>query len=365
MICFNMEHSKLYNKIIHGLLWKDIYSKDEIDLGDVLEEITPKYLFREQYSRCIKTLDELYEWTGDVFEHEMNCFHELILSNYLDSLAELREDLDNFDDIFFNEETKKLISKASKKEYERYIEDEEEPLNEEESLKEIEEYFYNPYHYANFLFTDLDFKFLDYLYNEQRHNMPILAERLGINIDYYFNILPMDIQNKYKSNNITLTGEVTELLNFIQKTITNGSLSKLFWEKDMPIREDKIQIILESLMEAYFYNKGVDITREALLATGKVDFKLHKNNKENEKILIEVKKANSSYLKSGYERQLIEYIRTSKCTNAFYLIVCFTDKEYDKTIRFIKNNIYTDNYQMYINISILDVRKKVPASKKG
>lgn len=47
MICFNTEHSKLYNKIIHGLLWKDIYSKDEIDLGDVLEEITPKYLFRE------------------------------------------------------------------------------------------------------------------------------------------------------------------------------------------------------------------------------------------------------------------------------------------------------------------------------
>ena len=358
MICFATEHSDVYNKIIHGFLWRDIFCNDDIDIGDIIEEIAPKYLRREQYEKCEKTMIELYEWTGDIYEHDMTCFHELMLSNYLDYLAPLKDNLENFDDIFFDEETKKMIHEVSKKDYKNY--GKEDGL----TLKDIEDIFYDLSSYADFLFTDSDFGFLDYLYNERKHNLPIIAEKLGINLDYYFDILPMDIQNKYKSHNITLTGEVSELLKFVQKTITNGSLSKLFWEKDTPIREDKIQIILENLMEAYFYNKGVDITREALLATGKVDFKLHRNNGENEKILIEIKKASNPYLKAGYENQLIDYIRTSNCTNAFYLIICFTDKEYKKAISFIRNNIYTDSYHMYINISILDVRKKIPASKR-
>lgn len=358
MICFATEHSDLYNKIIHGFLWRDIFCNDDIDIGDIIEEIAPKYLRREQFEKCEKTMIELYEWTDDIYEHDMTCFHELILSNYLDYLAPLKDDLENFKDIFFDEETKKMIHEVSKRDYKKY--GKEDGL----TIKDIEDIFYDLSSYADFLFTDSDFEFLDYLYNERKHNLPIIAEKLGIDLDYYFDILPMDIQNKYKSHNITLTGEVSELLKFVQKTITNGSLSKLFWEKDTPIREDKIQIILENLMEAYFYNKGVDITREALLATGKVDFKLHRNNGENEKILIEIKKASNPYLKAGYENQLIDYIRTSNCTNAFYLIICFTDKEYEKAVNFIRNNIYTDSYHMYINISILDVRKKVPASKR-
>ena len=358
MICFATEHSDLYNKIIHGFLWRDIFCNDDIDIGDIIEEIAPKYLRREQFEKCEKTMIELYEWTDDIYEHDMTCFHELILSNYLDYLAPLKDDLENFKDIFFDEETKKMIHEVSERDYKKY--GKEDGL----TIKDIEDIFYDLSSYADFLFSDSDFEFLDYLYNERKHNLPIIAEKLGIDLDYYFDILPMDIQNKYKSHNITLTGEVSELLKFVQKTITNGSLSKLFWEKDTPIREDKIQIILENLMEAYFYNKGVDITREALLATGKVDFKLHRNNRENEKILIEIKKASNPYLKAGYENQLIDYIRTSNCTNAFYLIICFTDKEYKKAINFIRNNIYTDSYHMYINISILDVRKKIPASKR-
>ena len=55
-------------------------------------------------------------------------------------------------------------------------------------------------------------------------------------------------------------------------------------------------------------------------------------------------------------------MRSSKYKNAFYFIACFTDDEYGKTERFIRENIYTDIIQLYINISILDLRKrKVPS----
>ncbi|MBG9734939.1 hypothetical protein [Paenibacillus alvei] len=71
-------------------------------------------------------------------------------------------------------------------------------------------------------------------------------------------------------------------------------------------------------MDAYFYNQEVEITREAALGNGKVDFKLYKNINEDEKVLVEIKRASSSYLKKGYEKQLTDYMRSTKYKNAFY-----------------------------------------------
>lgn len=79
--------------------------------------------------------------------------------------------------------------------------------------------------------------------------------------------------------------------------------------------------------------------------------------------MIEVKRANSSYLKKGYENQLTKYMYASNCKNAFYLIACFTDSEYNTAYKFIRENVYTDEIQMYINIAILDLRKRKVPSK--
>lgn len=149
----------------------------------------------------------------------------------------------------------------------------------------------------------------------------------------------------------------------MQQRINSGSLSEVFWENDNPVNEKKIHVILENLMDAYFIGKGVDISREVLIKNGQVDFKLFRSDNKEEKILIEVKKASSSYLKAGYENQLCDYIRYSGCKNAFYLIICFTDKEYKIANDFIHNHVYTDTFQMYINIAILDARKKSSPSK--
>lgn len=76
-----------------------------------------------------------------------------------------------------------------------------------------------------------------------------------------------------------------------------------------------------------------------------------------------MKRASSSYLKKGYEEQLTKYMHAANCRNAFYLIACFTDNEYDKAYKFIRENVYTDEYQMYINIAVLDLRKRKAPSK--
>ena len=362
MICFNTCRNELYNKIIHNYLEVEIFGDPENDIGDCIEYCVPKYLYREQYFKCIEVFTDLYEWSGDEFYHELTAFHEIALYYFLMEMENIKEDFEeHFYEIYYDEDMKKQIEEYAledKKELENSDE------NEEYSIEELKENFYNPDSICVAIYEDLDFVNLSHLYNEQKAKFPILAQSMGINLDYYFEILPMDIQKQYKSKHITLTGEVCEFWNYLQQRINNGSLSDLFWENEKTINENKIHVILENLMDAYFLGKGVDISREVKIKNGQVDFKLFRSDNKGEKILIEVKKANSSYLKNGYEKQLCEYIRYSGYKNAFYLIVCFTDSDYKFANDFIRNHVYTDNFQMYINIALLDVRKNLSPSKR-
>lgn len=353
MVIFQTEYQKLYNYIIHNFLLIEVFNEDT-DLGDIIEELLPKYLYREQYRKCVKAFEELFHWTADRFYHEMSAFHEIILFEFINYMSELQEDIPNFKNIYFDEECHKLISEAVQRDYE---ED-----NIEQTPEECRESYYNVFFYTDSLFIDTDFTFLDLIYNNRKLGNNFIEETLGINIDYYFEVLPLDIQEQFKTEHITLSGEVSALLRYIEHRMVDGNLYKLFWEHDEPIKEERIHLVLENIMDAYFYNQDIEITREAVLGDGKIDFKIYKNSQEDEKVLVEVKRASSIYLKKGYEKQLTSYMRTSNYKNAFYLVACFTEDDYEKTVRFIHENVYTDTIQLYINIAILDLRKrKVPS----
>lgn len=358
MILFNTYHIELFNYIIHNFLEMIIYTNvnndnDDMEIGDIIEDIIPKYLFREQYQKCLKVFEELFLWSKYEFYHNMSAFHELALYKFLEYMEDIRNDMEEFDEIYFDDTCKRLIEEASQLDYIECS---------DLSLDEHKEMYYDINSYSEHLFIDTDFLVIDKIYNTRRLGTPFLEEQLGIDINYYYDLLPLDIQNEYKTKHITLTSEISSLLSYIEHRINCGNLYKLFWENDNPIKEDRIQLIFENIMDAYFYNQEIEITREALLGNGKVDFNVYKNGGEDEKVLIEIKLASSSYVKKGYEKQLTDYMLSTKYKNAFYLIACFTDSEYDKTIQFISNHIYTDTVQLYINISLLDFRKRKTAS---
>ena len=285
----------------------------------------------------------------------MRAFHELVLASFLDYMGELQEINSDFNEIYFDKKCHAYIEQAVQEEAKESSDDDAEELN--------KELYYDVSCYSDLLFTDLDYTMLDNLYNARRAGNTSYEEYLGINLDFYFELLPLDIQEKYKTEHITLTGEIVAMLRYIVEGAQYGNLYKLFWENDKPANEGRIQLILENIMDAYFYNQEVDITREAQLGSGKVDFKLYRSSQPDEKILIEIKRASSTYLKKGYEKQLIDYMRSSKYKNAFYLIACFTDEEYEDCERFIRENVYTDEFQLYINIAILNFRKRKTASR--
>ena len=347
MIVFQTQYQELFNYIIHNFMEKEVFHEDA-DLGDIIEMLLPKYLYREQYQKCVKILQELFQWTEDSFYHEMSAFHELLLYKFVDYMANLQEDLPDFNQIYFDEKGHFLIKQAAE--------------SDENELEDDKDIYYDVSLYPDFLFTDIDFLFIDKLYNARKFGSTYLEDYLGIDINYYFELLPLDIQEHYKTKHITLIREVLAMLEYLDHRINHGNLYKLFWEKDEPVKEERIQLILENIMDAYFYNQEVEITREALLGNGKVDFKLYKANQEDEKVLIEIKRGSSSYLKRGYVKQLIDYMLSTKYKNAFYLVACFTDSEYERSLQFIRNHFYSNTIQMYINIKILDFRKRKTAS---
>lgn len=359
MIIFNTENYKLYNEIIHNFLYVEVFENPKIDKGDILEEILPKYLFREQYKKSLKVLDELYEWTDDKFFHEIGCFHEMMLYYFLEHVSYIKKELeDAFIKYYFKNETIKKIEKISKKLLEDYKKNEDEDCD----LDFFLDNFYDVNNYFDILFIDTDFTFIEILYNDFIYGTRSLNKRLGVNLDYYYDILPEDIKEKFPDNHINMTGKISKFLKYLNNKISGGSLSKLLWKNDVPVKEDTIQIVIENMMDAYFHNSDIDVTREARLGNGNIDFKVSDGK---EKVLIEVKKAySSSYLKKGFECQLLDYVNSSNCDNAFFLVACFTDEDIKKYKKFIKENVYTDNYRMYINIDYLDVRKKIAASKK-
>lgn len=356
MILFNTKHFELYNYIIHDFLEIEIFGIDDEEvISDMAECIYPQYLYREQYNECIKILKELYQWTNDKFYHEMTAFHEIALNGFLEYMSDIQSDCPKFKKLYFNKKLRKMIKEAA-------IDDMNE-IDDDFNLKDLEDMYYDINSYADNLFIDMDFLFLDLIYNNHKTGSTLIEDKLGINLDYYFEILPLDIQKQYKTKHITLSGEISSLLDYIENRIHNGNLNQLFWVDNRPVKEERIHLILENIMDAYFHNKDIEITRETLVGNGKVDFSLLKNDNEKEKILIEVKRANSSYLKKGYENQLTKYMYASNCKNAFYLIACFTDSEYNTAYKFIRENVYTDEIQMYINIAVLDLRKRKVPSK--
>lgn len=78
----------------------------------MIEILLPKYLYREQYCKCLKVFKELFQWTAHTFYHEMCALHELLLYNFVNYMADLQQDLPDFDQSYMDEKGHALIEQA-------------------------------------------------------------------------------------------------------------------------------------------------------------------------------------------------------------------------------------------------------------
>lgn len=349
MIAFNTTRYELFNHIIHHFLELEVFS-DENGLEDIID-VLPEHLVREQYHKCKSVFEELYKWTNDKSFHEMTAFHEVALYYFLSYMSDLQNDFENFNDLYFDKKIKKYMKEASIQDFRE---------NNEFSPTDYMNFYYDIFDYSDYLLSDTDFLQLDKIYNELSMGSTFLADQFGINIDYYFELLPMDIQQKYKSNHINLFSEISAFLDFIDDKVENGSLYKLFWSNNSPVTLQRIQLIFDNLINSYYHNHDIELLWKSIIKNRYLDFEFCKSRNKEEKVLIEIKRA-GSYLTEGFEKYLLNHSRLYKVV--FYLIICFTDEEYKQTIDFINKYVYTGTVTLYVNIQVLNMRKRDTASK--
>ncbi|HSW98389.1 MAG TPA: hypothetical protein VLF71_00980 [Candidatus Saccharimonadales bacterium] len=358
MIVFNTEFASYFNKKIHEFLLVEFFDDYRQDyVLESLEWFFPKHLIREQKDKCAVVLEDLFDWTDDEYWHTMTAFHEIGLYRFLDYMRDLREDMPEFDSIYYDEEDQKEVKELWQKfDIEGMFEG---------SLKkpnDLGEFLHDIGTMQELCFDDADFLMLPILSNSYSIGDHLLEEMLGINIDYYKELLPNDIRARLEiRQGSSLYNDIKKMLELISKRVSHNGLHKDFWQLGKPRSEPEIQPLLDSLFALYFKtDEHADISREVDIGTGKIDFKFYKNPKE--KVLIEVKFGNSSHLESGLKKQLIHYMEATNYDEAFYLVICHSSDDIRRTKKLYEKN-KAQNFGKRIMICVLDVSEKVAPSK--
>lgn len=354
MIVFPMtNHDKLYNYVIHNFLKKTAF-KTPKSLDKIMKITLYKTLYREQYYRCKKAYENLYELTQSKEQKQLKLLENVVLCLFLDYISCFQNE-SWFKDYFFDQKANKLIKQAAKEDKE----DEEEILYGYDYTK----LYYDVSEYEDFLFSDTDFRSLSKFYNSYDYSEEKLLYYLGTNLDYYFELLPMDIQNKYITKNITLYGNTCDFVDYVKEQIENHELWKIFWNSKEPISLNQIGIIIDNLMTAYYYDKNVEYYWN-FYVDKYLNFKIKRRFHEEQTLLLrfitQLNSLNKNYLKELEDTQ-------KKYYKVIYVFIIFTDKEYKKLKWFINNVINRKQgkfyIQAYINYQWYDIRPKKSASK--
>lgn len=358
MIVFPMtNHDKLYNYVIHNFLKKTAF-KNPKSLDRIMKRTLYKTLYREQYYRCKTAYEHLYELTQNKETKTLKLLENVVLCLFLDYISYF-EDEPEFKDYFFDQKANKLIKQAAKEDKK------EDEIYDGKELYDYdyEEKYYEVSGYEDSLFSDTDFRSLSKLYNSYDYSEEKILYYLGTNLDYYYELLPMDIQNKYITKNITLYGNTCDFVDFVKDQVENHELWKIFWNNKEPINLDQIGTIIDNLMTSYYYDKGVEYYWN-FYVDKYLDFKIKKRFHENQVLLLRFitpgNFMNKKYLKELLDTQEDYY-------KVIYVFMAFTEKEYKKINWFINNVINQkqgDLYiQHYINYQRYDIRPKESASK--
>ena len=103
----------------------------------------------------------------------------------------------------------------------------------------------------------------------------------------------------------------------------------MLWnENKTPRREDAAQDLFLGIVKHYCKANDIDISREANIGRGPVDFKVSYGYKL--RTLIEVKLAKNTKFWNGLEKQLPKYQQAEDVNIGYFLVVCYTDKDYEK-----------------------------------
>ena len=154
---------------------------------------------------------------------------------------------------------------------------------------------------------------------------------------------------------------VFDTLEVFKRHIEHGNLWEELWAGETPKKERASQLIYYAIADGFCKANNVDISPEANMGGGPIDFKFSKGY--NTRVLVEMKRSGGSVV-HGYEKQLEFYKNASQTDFAVFVVIDYGDiggklvriKEIQKARR--------DSGEQVSEILVIDARKKASASKR-
>lgn len=154
---------------------------------------------------------------------------------------------------------------------------------------------------------------------------------------------------------------VHDTLKFFKHHVENGNLWEELWIGDKPKKERAAQLIYYAISDAYCSAHDLDISPEANMGGGPIDFKFSRGYKA--RVLVEMKRS-SGTVRHGYEKQLEIYLDASRSQHGIFVVMDYGDlgpkleqiekiQEYRRAIG-----------QRASDIVVIDATKKQSASKR-
>ncbi|MCP3032376.1 hypothetical protein LF817_13605 [Halobacillus sp. A1] len=158
---------------------------------------------------------------------------------------------------------------------------------------------------------------------------------------------------------------VSKLIEAFNNYIVNNGGYKLLWNEKprVPRKEEASQLLLYGMVKEHCRLNNVDLTRESDAGRGPVDFKF--SNGYKPRVLIEVKRANSSKLEHGLESQLPQYLASEDVKVGYYVVIVQKDEELSKA-RNLKDEAVslTEKLGKEIQVFIIDATDQKPSASK-
>jgi len=154
---------------------------------------------------------------------------------------------------------------------------------------------------------------------------------------------------------------VTEAINLFKKHIEAGDLWRELWTGGKPKKERAAQLIFQAIADAYCKANNIDMSPEANMGGGPVDFKF--SSGYTARVLVEIKR-DSGTVKHGYKTQLEHYKTASETFFGIFVVIDYGNLGQKlETIMKIRNERVAAG-ERASDIIVIDATQKASASKR-
>ncbi len=145
---------------------------------------------------------------------------------------------------------------------------------------------------------------------------------------------PLDLRIKRKDDFYDCVQKIIgEFSNFV----SNNAGWKLLWnDNGTPKREEASQVAFLGAVKHYCMANNIDVSKEANIGRGPVDFKVSQGHMS--RMLIEIKLARNTRFWNGLEKQLPKYLEAEGVEHGIFLVVCYDQADLDR-VRSIRARI--------------------------